>query len=691
MAIVVVLVGQCGNQFGDELFTQLALCTGITSSSSPTSKAAKTALPSVASPSASSSVVSPFFTRDGMARCVLVDTEPKVVLGVRQRHANFMRQENVIHGQSGRGNNWGLGYHGVKTAGSKRNEDNAAVQRAFRNIARDQREDDDNVLGKALQAIYRETRRTSDADDGTGGFEAIVIMHSLVGGTGSGLASRLTERLRLYFTAPPPGQQIDEVYESTMMRIDGFDGGLYGAQRRARHLVNVAVAPQVVGEVATQGLNAALTLHVLQKHADAVVLLRNDDAMAPGEVRGSSVCDGASVLHRCVTFKEANEVLVALLLPVLRYGVEVGCITQLLTQCIPPGYRRTTGGNKILTLLPTPQRSYAALRQCVHRALFCAIEGGRVFMPGYKPTVPIEDLLSKTAQQLSSSQPRRASNANGNGRTAGFTGGTKAKLKPSPSTRKGPPPSSAQQPRQSTIATTSSSTSRTRITGEDTDSYEVVPYVRQRRLSGQRQRQQLGFRVEDEGGVARAVPSSAKGPFASASASASSARRPLVTPFSSPPAKARSRVQAPVRAVATRLRYGDEEREGERDERDRSSCIEGDEQHDADGDGGEEQEDANRRVFQRCSTKIPPPLYRHYQQLSRAPVTKMFETIDGVLLLNEAVELDRRVLFPLLKSAALKVSSGAFMSSYEDVGVTSERVTRSIREVAEVMADSEAL
>jgi hypothetical protein len=108
-------------------------------------------------------------------------------------------------------------------------------------------------------------------------------------------------------------------------------------------------------------------------------------------------------------------------------------------------------------------------------------------------------------------------------------------------------------------------------------------------------------------------------------------------------------------------------------------------------DGDEGEEDLNRRVFQQCSTKIPPPLYQHYLQLRRAPVTKMLEAIDGVLLLNEALELDRKVLFPMLRSAALKVSTGAFMSSYEDVGVTSERVKRAIRDVAEIMANSEEL
>ncbi|AYU78333.1 zeta tubulin, putative [Leishmania donovani] len=605
MAIVVVLIGQCGNQLGDELFTQLALCT----SSSASSEAAKS--PSrVADPS-------PFFALDGKARCILVDTEPKVVLGVQQRHPDFIRAENVIHGQSGRGNNWGLGYYGVKTEQSKRTERNAAVQRAFRNIARDQREEDDNVLRKALQAIHRETRRTSDAEDGSGGFESILVLHSLVGGTGSGLASRLTARLRLYFTEPPPGQQVDEVYESKMMHYDGFDSCVQGTQRRARHLVNITVAPQALGEVATQGLNAALTLQVLQRHADAILLLRNDDAMAPGEPSGSSACSSASLLTRCVTFKEANEILVALLLPVLGYGRQPGCITNLLIQCIPPTYKQTTGGNKILTLLAAPQRSYATMRQCVHRAMFFIIKGGRTFMPGYVPTVPMDEMLSRTALRIhgvGSDHVRRGSDR--------------------PSTRDA------------------------RGNGDDGVAQHRLFDYNTKKLGSRR----LG---SDNGGEARA------GTAATAASSLASRRRQRSTLLSVP---------SPPSPPSARMRGG----EG------RFGSCEDDESGSATWNC-EDLEELNQRVYLECVTTISPALYLHYLQLRRAPVTKMFEALDGVLVLNQAVELNRRVLLPLLRSAALKVSCGAFMSAYEDVGVKSEHVRRAYREVAEVLAAAEEL
>ncbi|KAG5506416.1 hypothetical protein JKF63_05919 [Porcisia hertigi] len=605
MAIVVVLVGQCGNQLGDELFTQLALCTS-SNASCPT-----------ATPSRSAASPSPFFARDGKARCILVDTEPKVALGVQKRHPDIIRAENVIYGQSGRGNNWGLGYYGVRTEQSKRTERNAAVQRAFKNLGRDQREKDDGVLSKALQAIHHETRRTSDVEDESGCFEAILVLHSLVGGTGSGLTSKLTARLRLYFTEPPPGEQVDEAYEARMRRNDGFDGGVYGAPRRARHLVNITVAPQALGEVATQGLNAALTLQMLQRHADAVLLLRNDDAMAPGEPKGSSVCAGASLLARCVTFKEANEILVALLLPVLCYGRKPGCITRLVIQCIPPSYRRTTGGNKVLTLLPTPQRSYATMSQCIHRAMFFVVNGGRTFMPGYVPTVPIDELLSRTALRLSG-------------------GGSSNSVRPSSDE------SSLGNPR----------------------GFEDIRGSQHR--NSDQSRRSLNHRRE-------------KGFCGGLSAGAAAAAASSLGP------QRRQRVALPSASALPSQRCA-RMRGGNR----RLGSSDDDEGEDA-GGGGREIEELDRRVYLECPTKIPSALYQHYLELSRAPVTKVFEELDGVLVLNQAVELNRRVLFPLLRSAALKVSSGAFMSSYEDVGVKAESVQQAYREVAEVLATSEQL
>lgn len=540
MAVVLVFVGQCGSQLGDELLTQLALC--------------RTA--------GASTAASPFFSGKGLARCVVVDTEPKVVKGVLHRHGDAIRPENVIYGQSGRGNNWGLGYHGVKTNRSKRNEKNAAVSRAFRNMARDQREEDDGVLARALRAIHAETRRTGDMES----FEAILVLHSLVGGTGSGLASRLTEKIRYYFVEAPPGHPVDDIQEVESMRRDGIDG-VYGQKCRARHLVHVAVAPQSLGEVATAGLNAALTLHILQRHSDAVILLRNDDAMAPGEANSSSVSPGVALTSRCTTFREANELLISMLLPVLGYGRERSAISRLVAHCAPPGRPQATGGNKILTILPTPQRTYGWLRGSVNRLLFLIVGGGRSFMPNYTPVVPVEELLSKSALRW----------------WKGGQGG----------------------------------------------------------VAEQRGRDPLHRRLSDE------------------------RRKRWNNDL-----PGRSSGDQPCTFV--------------------SHCSGADAEVDLDG-GGMTEDEILHRVYQKRQINIPPPLYQHYMALRRAPVKKLFEEMEGIAVLNEALELNQRLLFPLLRSAAVKVQTGAFLSSYEDVGVTSVDVQRAYRTVAEILTTAAEL
>jgi hypothetical protein len=68
-------------------------------------------------------VVCPPRAQHGKARCLLVDSEPKVVaatllktsraLGAKDdRDTSLFRKANVCFDQSGRGNNWALGYFG---------------------------------------------------------------------------------------------------------------------------------------------------------------------------------------------------------------------------------------------------------------------------------------------------------------------------------------------------------------------------------------------------------------------------------------------------------------------------------------------------------------------------------------------------------------------------------------------------
>lgn len=333
MSVIFVLVGQCGNQLGEEILSQLFEGTGFGKDASP------------------------FFTRDGKARCVLVDSEPKAIEGVLARSeerfgrvmspaatssynpladGGIFRRDAVATGESGRGNCWGLGYNGLQ-------ERIPAREEAFKQ-AKNQRTRDDYLLQRALCAVHAECCRADDK-----GIEAIIVVHSLAGGTGSGFTSKLVEKLDLHFqkrTCPTIGsnedgggpirgrtaaagggaasarsrvsgagptrapirckyEEADEADEAAKHRAnphlagktvseaeysfyaaledkcrdaDGLDA-VYGNRKRAGCILSISVCPMKIGENAVQGINGVLTLHSLLRSAHAVILLRNDDAL----------------------------------------------------------------------------------------------------------------------------------------------------------------------------------------------------------------------------------------------------------------------------------------------------------------------------------------------------------------------------------------------------------------------------
>jgi cell division GTPase FtsZ len=76
-------------------------------------------------------------------------------------------------------------------------------------------------------------------------FRGTLLFHSLAGGTGSGLGSRLVECYREYFGS-------------------------------ASVLMTASVWPSQSGETPLQQYNTCLSLAALQEHADAVLLFQND-------------------------------------------------------------------------------------------------------------------------------------------------------------------------------------------------------------------------------------------------------------------------------------------------------------------------------------------------------------------------------------------------------------------------------
>jgi hypothetical protein len=96
------------------------------------------------------------------------------------------------------------------------------------------------LLERGMEAIRHEAGRC----DLLCGF---VVIHSLAGGTGSGLGSRITQELRNEY--------------------------------QREFILSVVVAPLQSGETALQNYNAVLCLSVLNEFSDAILLLENDVAL----------------------------------------------------------------------------------------------------------------------------------------------------------------------------------------------------------------------------------------------------------------------------------------------------------------------------------------------------------------------------------------------------------------------------
>ncbi|XP_019363562.1 PREDICTED: tubulin beta chain-like [Gavialis gangeticus] len=196
MSAVWLQVGQCGNQIGQEWWQLLTQ---------------KSALQGEADRH-------PFCSLDGKLSAICVDSEPKVVRKL-QRHVKggFFRESNLIVGKQGRGKNWAYGYH----------DGHADSERS--------------LLQRTMESLRKEAERR-DCYCGT------VLFHSLGGGTGAGLGSRLCEAIR-----------------------DEYSLG---------QILAVTVAPHQAGESPLQHYNALLCLAWLQRHTDGILLLQNDEVLA---------------------------------------------------------------------------------------------------------------------------------------------------------------------------------------------------------------------------------------------------------------------------------------------------------------------------------------------------------------------------------------------------------------------------
>ncbi|XP_028841556.1 tubulin delta chain-like isoform X3 [Denticeps clupeoides] len=234
MSAVILQVGQCGNQLG------LDWCELLTKSCAKKdgnwycdryfySAQFEYVLPAEHFAAFSS----PFGTREGRLALVCVDSEPKVLNRARQLvRSEKLLESNVVQGKGGRGGNWAYGYHGNSG------------------------EESNGLLQQAMEALRKEAERRSY-------YGGTVLLHSLSGGTGSGLGSRLCEEIRAEF---PAG-----------------------------HILTASVVPHRSGESPLQHYNSLLGLAALHRSADGMLLFHNDQSLsssgvpAPGR---SGFCNG---------------------------------------------------------------------------------------------------------------------------------------------------------------------------------------------------------------------------------------------------------------------------------------------------------------------------------------------------------------------------------------------------------------
>eukprot|EP00744_Colponema_vietnamica_P009121 GILI01012995.1.p1 GENE.GILI01012995.1~~GILI01012995.1.p1 ORF type:complete len:484 (-),score=44.73 GILI01012995.1:24-1475(-) len=216
MACVSILVGQCGNQLGASIYNTIAAEATQSNDELYQSVVSRTFFREPAISTSSSSA--PVIGEGGMllpeTRSILVDMEPKVINDSIANAKNLglysVSPKQCVAKEEGSANNWAFGYY---HQGASRRDDIA-----------------DNL------------RKEAEEGGSVGSYQ---IIHSLAGGTGSGVGTLCSEIVR-----------------------DEFPKAL---------LMHTAVLPFSHGEVITQWYNMIFALSHINETADSVVLLANDD------------------------------------------------------------------------------------------------------------------------------------------------------------------------------------------------------------------------------------------------------------------------------------------------------------------------------------------------------------------------------------------------------------------------------
>lgn len=239
MSTVFIQVGQCGNQVGFQLWKLFQDEVSIRNNT--------------------------VFSRSSeRARCILVDSEPKVVEKpfAKSTHPlyNVLSPALVAKTSSGRGNNWATGYA-------------------------DKPEKDLSLSISVMELMRKEIEQCDY-------YKGCVLIHSLAGGTGSGLGCKLIEKIR------------DE-YPICF-------------------ITTASILPSETGDTPLQDYNSVLGLAHLQQYADAIIYYENDEVLRLVQQfskRGSNV--STHNINECIAFSLCN-----LLVPQRNADVNITSIYQ---------------------------------------------------------------------------------------------------------------------------------------------------------------------------------------------------------------------------------------------------------------------------------------------------------------------------------------------------------------------------
>ncbi|OAA68765.1 gamma-tubulin [Niveomyces insectorum RCEF 264] len=203
--IITIQAGQCGNSIGSQFWQQLCQEHGISQDGN---------LEDFATEGGDRKDVFYYQSDDTryIPRAILIDLEPRVINGIQTGpYRNIYNPENFYIGKNGigAGNNWGNGY-------------------------------------QSGEAVHEEIMEMIDREaDGSDSLEGFMLLHSIAGGTGSGLGSFLLERLNDRF--PKKVIQTYSVFPDTSS----------------------------AGDVVVHPYNSVLAMRRLVQNADSVVVLDN--------------------------------------------------------------------------------------------------------------------------------------------------------------------------------------------------------------------------------------------------------------------------------------------------------------------------------------------------------------------------------------------------------------------------------